>query len=134
MASEDSDELVPGLPMIHRLRDRRDLDKTLASPMSISGDDLHTPRERLEIVALGCSQRMLLEERDYRLQQVPSASNGVLAEVLPMVVVSTVDVDTPDAEEALKLLETGAAPLALSYDEPVKHLVAGRVAFSPRAM
>jgi hypothetical protein len=132
MASEDSEELVSGLAMVHRLRDRRYLDKTLPGQMSVIRNDLHTPSERLEVVSLRGLQWMLLEERD-RLQQVSSASHGVLAEVLAMVVVPTVEVDTPDAEEALELLETGATPLALGYDEPVEHLVAGCVAFAPRA-
>ena len=77
---------------------------------------------------------MPLEERDNRLQQIRSASHGVLAEVLAMVVVPPVHVDTPDAEEALELFETGATSLALSHDEPVEHLVSGRVASSLRAV
>ena len=134
MASEDSDELLPGLTMIHRLRDRRNLHKTLAGQVSIGSDDVHTPRERLEVVALRRTKPMLPEERDDRLQQIASAPNGVLAEVLTMVVVPTVHVDPADPEEPLKLLEASTTALTLRHDEPMKHLVAGRVAFSPRTV
>jgi hypothetical protein len=50
MASEDSDELVPGFLVIHRLSNLSDLDQTLAGQMSTFFDDLHAPREPLEIV------------------------------------------------------------------------------------
>jgi hypothetical protein len=133
MASEDSDELVPGLAMVHRLRDRRDLDQSLPGQVSINGDDLHTPSEGLEVVLLRGPQWMVLEERNDRLQQISSATYGVLAEVLPMVVTPPVHIDTPNPEEALELLEADAAALTLGYDEPVEHLVAGCVASSPRA-
>ena len=134
MASEDSDELVSGLAMVHRLRDRRDLDETLAGQVSIGGDDLHTPRERIEVVLLRGTERILLEERDDRLQQVSPASNGVLAEVLTMVVMPPVDVDATDPEEVSELLEASATPLALRYDKTMEHLIAGRVASSPRTV
>ena len=133
MASEDSDELVSGLAMVHRLRDHRDFDETLSGQVPVIRDDLHTPSESLEVIPLRGAHWMLLEERDDRLQQISSASHGVLAEVLAMVVVPTVHVDAPDAEEALELFETGATPLALRYDEPVEHLVSGCVACASRA-
>jgi hypothetical protein len=76
---------------------------------------------------------MALEERDDRLQQVFSAPHEVLAKVLAVIVVTPINEDPPDSEEALKLLEARAAPLTLRYDEPMKHLVAGSVAFPASA-
>jgi hypothetical protein len=134
MASEDSDQVVPGFAVVHRLRDLRDLDETLTGQVSVDGNDLHTTRERFEVVALRGAKRVLPEERDDGPKQLLSTSDVVLAEVLTMVVVPAVHVDAPDSEEALELLETSPAPLALRHDEPVKHLVSGRVASSPRAV
>ena len=98
MASEDSDELVPGFSVIHRLRDLCDRNQTLAGPVSIIGDDVHTPSEALKVVLLRGTQRMPPEERNNGLQQLLSTSNGVLAQVLPMIVMTPIDEDAADIE------------------------------------
>ena len=43
MVSEDSDELVSGLLVIHRLCDIRDVGQTFSGQVPTSGDDVHTP-------------------------------------------------------------------------------------------
>jgi hypothetical protein len=53
MASEDSDEFVSGLAMVHRLCDLGDLHKTVTGQVATVGDDLHAPRELLEVALLG---------------------------------------------------------------------------------
>jgi hypothetical protein len=72
------------------------------------------------------------EEWDDPLQQIFSTSHDVLAQMLAVVVVPTVHVDPADPEEPLELFEAGTTALALCHDEPMEHLVAGRVASSPR--
>ena len=134
MVSEDSDEVVSGLAVVHRLCYLRDLDEPLSGHMSTGVDDLHAPRELLEIALFGRPQWILTEERDDPLHEVCSTTNVVLAEMLLVVVVSLVDVDLTHPEEPPKLFEALTATLALRYDKPVKHLIAGSVASSPRTV
>src|SRR5215216_1341422 len=93
MVSEDSDELVPGFAMIHRLCDLRYLDQTRPGQVSTSVDDLHAPREFLEVVPFRGPQRMLVKERNDRLHKIRAAANEVLAKMFPVVVVTTVHED-----------------------------------------
>ena len=134
MASEDSDQFVSGLAMIHRLRDLSYLDETLSGQMATRVDDLHAPRELLEVVTLRRPERMLTEKRNDRPDQLRAAAHEVLAEMLAVVVMTLVDEDPAYAEEALELFEAAPALLALSHDEPMEHLVAGCVASSFRAV
>ena len=134
MVSEETDQIVPGLAMIHRLCDLRDLNQTLRGQMSTGVDDFHAPRELLEVALLRGPQRILTEERDYGSRQIRPTTDEVLAKVLSMVVMPPVDKDAADPEEASQLLEARAAALALRHDKPVEHLVAGCVASSPRTV
>ena len=52
MVSEDSDELVPGFPSVHRLRDIRYLDQTFSGQMSTGRDQLNAVRKLLEVELL----------------------------------------------------------------------------------
>lgn len=52
MASEDSDQALPGLAVIHRLRDLSDLDQPTRCEMLSRGDHLKARGELLEIVPL----------------------------------------------------------------------------------
>ena len=104
MVSEDSDELVPGLAMIHRLRNLSDLDQTLRGQVSTAVDDSHAPRKLLEVTLLRGPQRMLTEERDYRLHEIRAATNEVLAKVLSVIVVAPVQKDPSHTEEAFGAL------------------------------
>ena len=130
MASEDSDELVSGLAMIHRLRQLGYLDKTLAGQMPTGDDDFHAPRELLEIVPLRRPQRMLTEERNDRADQLRATTHVVLAKGLLVVVVTLVDEDTADAEEVVKRFQAVDTFHPLRDNEPMEHLVSGLVASS----
>ena len=52
MVSEDSDEFVPGFPLVHRLRDFRYLDQTPSGQMSTGRNQLHAVRKLLEVEPL----------------------------------------------------------------------------------
>jgi hypothetical protein len=64
MASEDSDQILPGLAVIHRLRDLSDLDQAAHPEMVSSGDHPQARSELLEIVALRGSKRVRAKEWD----------------------------------------------------------------------
>jgi hypothetical protein len=134
MASEDSDEIVPGFLPIHGLRDLRDLNETLGRQMPADGDQLNAASELLEVLLLWAPQRMPSEERDDRLQQIQAAPDDVTEHVLPVVVVPPVGDDNPNAEELTKALETVNAGGALCHGEFVRDLETGSVASSPRAV
>jgi hypothetical protein len=132
MASEDSDEIVPGLLPIHGLSDLRDLDETVCRQMAARGDELHAASELLEVLLLGTQHRMLPEERDDRLQEIRSPSHRVSKHVLPMIVVSTVRGQISNTEELTKRFEARDARGALRNRELVRDLEAGPVAAPAR--
>jgi hypothetical protein len=132
MASEDSDQLLSGLPVIHGLGDFGDLYQTCSSQMSIGIDQLHTPCELLEILLFRRSQWVLAEERNDRPRKIIPPADQVLSEIFLMVVVALVDEDPTDAEDRLQLLETADASYSLRYDKPMEDLVAGSVATTPQ--
>ena len=57
MASEDSDQIGPGLLTVHRLDDFGDLDQTLAGQMRAGRHHLDAQRELLEVTPLRRVQR-----------------------------------------------------------------------------
>src|SRR3954447_23685162 len=128
MASEDSDQLVPGFLAIHGLRDLDDLDQTFRGQVPAGGDELHATGKSLEVEPLRCQQRMLLEERNNRFHQLRASIDAILQEILAMVVAPCVPNDPADPEEALKLLEAAGARSALRDRKAVSHLIAGFVA------
>ena len=99
MASEDTDELVSGLPAIHGLCDLRDLDETFSRHVPAGGDKPHAVSELLEVQLLGAPQRMLFEERNHRLEQIVASPHDVAVHVLPVVVIPPVRDHIADAEE-----------------------------------
>jgi hypothetical protein len=128
MASEDSDQVLPGLSVIHRLRDLGDLDQPAYREMVSGGDHLEARGELLEIVTLRGPKRVFAEERDDVLHQLVPPANDELVQVLLVVVVAPVNVDPADSEELLELAETAGAPCALRHDKPMENLIAGSVA------
>ena len=77
---------------------------------------------------------MLPEERNDALFELVPSPDDELVQVFLVVVVPSVDVDPPDAEELLELLERGGATGALGHNEPMKDLIAGCVALPPFAV
>jgi hypothetical protein len=134
MASEDSDEVVPGLAPIHRLSDFGDLNETVPTQMTAVGDQLDAPRELLEVLLLRGPHRMLPEERDDRSQEIHAASHDESVQVLAVVVVATIRHDHAHPEELLKLAETRDARGALRDRKLVGDLIAGPVAASAFAV
>jgi hypothetical protein len=66
MASEDSDQILPGRLPVHRFGDLRDLDETVDIEMSTDFDNPHTTRESFEVELLRRAERMSFKERQYR--------------------------------------------------------------------
>jgi hypothetical protein len=130
MASEDSDQVVPGFLAVHGLRDLDDLDETLRIEMPAGGDKLHTVGKRFEVVPLRCSERVLLEERNNDFQEIRAPIDAVLQEVVAVVVTPSISSDSPHPEEAMELLEADDARCALRDSEAMTHLVAGSVSVS----
>ncbi len=77
MASEDSDEVVPGFPVIHRLGDASDLDETVAGSVPTRRNHVHAHRESVEIEPLRRSQRVFPEERNDRLHEIHPSRHDV---------------------------------------------------------
>ena len=71
--------------------------------MVTAGHQLHATRKLLEIEPLSGSQRMLTEERNDLLEEIVTPTNVVLSQMLPMIVVALVRVDTSDSEEVPKV-------------------------------
>ena len=132
MASEDSDEVVPGLLPVHRLHDLSDLDETFGRLVPADEDQLDAARELFEVLLLRTAHRMAPEERDDRLEEVRPTTNDVAEHVLPMVVVTLVRDDVANAEVLTKAFEARNAGGALRDREFVRHLETGPVAPSPR--
>jgi hypothetical protein len=133
MVSEDSDQLLPGLPPVHGLGDPCDLDQTVDRQVPAAIDEAHTSRELFEVGLLRGEHRVLLEERDDHRKQIASTSHDEPVEVLPVVVPPVVHDYLSDTEELAELVETRDAFRALRHRELMRHLPAGLVARSGRA-
>ena len=92
MASEDSDELVTGLLVIHHLGDASDLDKTVPRQVPTRLDHIHARREALEVEPFRGTKREISEEWNYRPHEMVALRYDVLAQVLLVLVVPSVHV------------------------------------------
>jgi hypothetical protein len=132
MASEDSDQVLSRLAVIHRLRELRNLDQAGHREMPAGRTDLDAARKALEVVPLRGAQRVIPKERDHDFQQlVPSADDEAM-QVLLVVVVTPIDRHATDSKEIPQLREGTQAARALHYYEAVGHLVSGSIAPSVR--
>src|SRR2546427_11909930 len=77
MASEDSDELVPGFPSVHRLHDLDDLRKADVRLVATFGHQLDARSELLEVESLGRTKWILPKERNDPFEQILSTTNDV---------------------------------------------------------
>jgi hypothetical protein len=66
MASEDSDQLVPGFLAIHRLSDLCNLDQSIRRQMAAGINHLDARRELLEVLLLRAHERIPAKERNDR--------------------------------------------------------------------
>ena len=128
MASEDSDQVVPGFLAIHGLRNLCDRNEPVRAQMSAGRDQLEAARKRLEITLLRGAHRVLTKERNDRFVELRSTLHQVVAQVLAVIVVTLVDEDPSHPEELSELLEARHALLALRNGESMRYLIAGSVA------
>src|SRR3954470_15788525 len=105
MVSEDSDQLRSVLLPVHRLGDLRDLHQTRAGQVTSVVDHPDDLRELLEVRSLRRPERVPLEERDDRPEQIRSSSYDKAIHGLAMVVVSPIDDDVTHPEELAELIE-----------------------------
>jgi len=101
MASEDSDELVPGFAAVHRLRYLNDVREPGRLQMSSFVHEFDAARELLEVQPLRRPKRIPLKERDDRFTQLKTISHDVLPQILLVVIVPPVDGEPTDPEELL---------------------------------
>ncbi len=128
MASEDSDQVLPGCLPIHRFDNLSNLNQTFDIEMSIVRDQLHTACKLLEVTLLRRPKRVVLKERNYRSYKIIASVYDELTQVLPVVVLARVDIHRSHPEEALELLQRGPAADTLRHDKPMRDLVPGFVA------
>jgi hypothetical protein len=119
MASEDSDEVVPGFLPIHRLHDLDDVGKTSTREVMTNRHHLDARSELLEVEPFRRAQRVRTEERDDTVEQLLSRVHGVEMHVLPVVVRPPVDVHLSHSEELTQLVEARSAGGALHDHEVV---------------
>jgi hypothetical protein len=99
-------------------------------PSSISS----TQRANLVEVGSLCRPKWISsKERNDRLSELSTIGHDVLAQVLSVIVVSLVDVDTTDPEELSQVLEAENALHSLRHGESRSYLVSGPVADSARS-
>ena len=116
MASEDSRKR-DGCRKVHGLSDGSDTCHTGNTQMFAGTHHAHHRRELLERFGLRRFQWMLFEERHDRLIKVANRSDSPSAHILPMVIVSTIDVDPTAPEIGLQRVQDMHAPRSLRDDE-----------------
>jgi hypothetical protein len=119
MASEDSDQALPGCPSIHRLGYFRDFDQAISLLMQTVIDHADTTSKLFKVRLLSRSQRIALKKRYDRLQEILSAIDNELGQMLTMIVVPPHDIDTTRTKEASKLLQCRPATDTLRHGKPM---------------
>jgi len=92
--------------MIHGFGDLDDPDQPTVREMNTRLNQPYTFRELQEVVLLGRSQRILIEERNYGLHQNLPCSNTVPIHMLFVVVISSIDIDSANPKELHEQVET----------------------------
>ena len=121
MVSEDSHDFR-WLAVVHRLSDLRDPDDARHRQVNTSIHQLDDPGELVEVVTLRGPQPMFREERDDRAPKILEPTDAVPEEVLPVVVMSSVDVDLAAPEVRSKAVEHVPARRSLYNREAWLHL------------
>ena len=132
--SEDSDYLGTWTALIHVLGNLDDFYQTLCSPMRSRLNAPQTFHELQEVISLGSSKRIPVEERDDRLDQITPASNAVPIQVHLVVVVSPIDVDIANPKVPLEHVQTPNAFRALCHRKLMGDLEPGLVTLSTCSM
>jgi hypothetical protein len=116
MVSEDSQHFG-WFAEVHRLGDLRDFDNPLKREVPAEPHQSDDPSELHEVVSLRCSQWVLLEERNDDLGEVSVSLNAITEEILPMIVVPAVAIDTAAAEPPHHVFENITTRCALNDGE-----------------
>ena len=106
VVSEDSDNFGAWLFVIHGFGDLDDLDQPTRREVSARPHQIHAFRKLQEVSLLGCSQRVLLKERNDGLYQLFPSSNTVPIQMLFVVVISLVDINVANTKELHEQVET----------------------------
>ena len=107
-----------GFP-IHCFCNLCNFDETIYFLMQAIIDHAHTTSKPFKVHLLDGVQRVSLEERYDRSQEILSPVNNELGQMLTMIVVSLHDIHTTHAEEALKLLKRRPTADTLRHDKPM---------------
>ena len=130
MASEDSDQVLPGFSMVHGFSDFSDLNQSPGGQVAAAVAELNAPRELLEILSLRRPKRILPEERDDHPKEIFPSAHYVAMQMLLVVVVPSIDADSADPKEALQVVQGGNTFGTLNHYKAVGHLISGFVASS----
>jgi len=132
VASEDSNQLRPGFPSIHRRHDLSDVHKSVACEMPSCDDKVYARDKLGEVVSLRGAQLSLLKERYHYFQQITASANDITVQMLRVVVRAPVDQHLTHSKELTQLVEAVDATRALGHHKFVKHLIPGLVAAALR--
>ena len=77
MASEDSDQVCPGLLAVHGFGDLSDVRQSLSREVATIRHELYAAGEPFKVRSLRRSQRVRPEERDDRVDQIRSPTDHV---------------------------------------------------------
>jgi hypothetical protein len=113
--------------MIHGLHDLRDPRETLHRSMEALLLHANDACELVKVIDLRRSQWICFEERDDAVDEILWRPDIVPVEILPVVVVSHVDVHLTATEERLQLVQHVHAPLPLDHCEGGLNLPADAV-------
>jgi hypothetical protein len=114
MASEDSQDLGR-FPVIHHLRDLRNLDDSFHREVPTELHQLDDPYELREVLLFRSSKWVLSEERNDPGTEILESIDVVPEEILAMIVTSAIAVDPAAPKEPNQLLESITTRLSL-YD------------------
>jgi hypothetical protein len=103
--------------MIHRLHNRRNLRQALNGAMEALLFHANDTCELLEIITLRGSQWIRFEERNDAISQINGRPDVIPIQVLPVIIVSTIDIDTTASEELPQLMQDNLAPFSLNHGE-----------------
>ena len=121
MVSEDSQGLG-WFPVIHRLGDLRDLDDSIHREVTTEFHQLDDPYELLEVQPLRSSQWVLSKEGNDPGADIIESVDIVPEQILPVIVTSSVAIDSAAPEEPNQFLESITTRLSLYDIERRSHL------------